>query len=237
MVFDSDGGRRSSRLYERSEKEGVCKREDSKHATPEDEVTKNDNEDRRRGVFVQQQRERSSTRVREKGVLKKEVEVNIGRPSDEETEKKRSADPQQQSGRTSTRLRGRGVIKREVQVNTGRPIDEENEKKSTNSKTKKLPRAEPIQIQEEEGINVSSNVHESKRGGVIKSKVQATKTKTKTKTKRKRKRPFRVKRPHSGFHKKRTKTNADVIHLSDDGTLTRIEKNNEVSKREDYVCH
>ncbi len=95
MVFDSDGGRRSSRLYERSEKEGVCKREDSKHATPEDEVTKNDNEDRRRGVFVQQQRERSSTRVREKGVLKKEVEVNIGRPSDEETEKKRSADPQQ----------------------------------------------------------------------------------------------------------------------------------------------
>jgi hypothetical protein len=103
MVFDSDGGRRSSRLYERSEKEGVCKREDSKQATPEDEVTKNDNEDRRRGVFVQQQRERSSTRVREKGVLKKEVEVNIGRPSDEETEKKRSADPQQQSGRTSTR--------------------------------------------------------------------------------------------------------------------------------------
>ena len=173
MVFDSDGGRRSSRLYERSEKEGVCKREDSKQATPEDEVTKNDNEDRRRGVFVQQQRERSSTWVREKGVLKKEVEVNIGRPSDEETEKKRSADPQQQSGRTSTRLRGRGVIKREVQVNTGRPIDEENEKKSTNSKTKKLRRDEPIQIQEEEGINVSSNVHESKR--VIKSKVQATK--------------------------------------------------------------
>jgi hypothetical protein len=51
MVFDSDGGRRSSRLYERSEKEGVCKREDSKQATPEDEVTKNDNEDRRRGCL------------------------------------------------------------------------------------------------------------------------------------------------------------------------------------------